>query len=59
MLNLSDIIVYIWLLPVVALIVFPLGMLSVWLVGKPLWDLSFKRAGTVSHVGSLSSRAAK
>lgn len=57
--NLSDFIVYIWLLPVVALIVLPLCMLAVWLVGKPFGHSGLKRAGIVSPVNPLSSRVVK
>jgi len=56
---LSDIIVYIWLLPVVAQIILPLVMLIFWLAGRPLYHLFVKQDGDVSSVAHLSNEAAK
>ena len=55
---LPDIIVYIWLLPVVAQIILPLGMLVAWLVGRPVYRLIAKPAGDVSSVAGLSKKSA-
>lgn len=45
---LSDNIVYIWLLPVVAQIILPLGMLVGWLAAKPIRQLISRPAPVAS-----------
>jgi len=39
MMNISEIIVYIWLIPVVIQIILPLGMFLSWLVFKPFAEI--------------------
>jgi len=48
--NISDYIVYVWLLPVVAQIILPLGILAAWLVMKPFVLIFRKEATTVSNI---------
>lgn len=47
---LQEAIVYVWLVPVVAQIVFPLAMLILWLVGKILENLFGKERNVVESV---------
>lgn len=56
---LTDTIVYIWLLPVVAQIILPLGMLLVWLASKPIRQLILGQTGDTSPAAPLSRAAVK
>jgi len=48
--NISDYIVYVWLLPVVAQIVLPLCILAAWLIMKPFALIFRKEQTTVSNI---------
>ncbi len=41
--QLSDFIVSLWLLPVVLQIILPLLILVIWLIGKPIYQISAKQ----------------
>lgn len=56
---LPDTIVYIWLLPVVAQIILPLGMLIVWLASRPIRQLLFRQPGDPSPAAPLSRGVAR
>lgn len=56
---LPDTIVYIWLLPVIAQIILPLGMLIVWLVSRPIRQLLFGQTGDTSPAAPLPRGVAK
>lgn len=56
---LPDTIVYIWLLPVVAQIILPLGMLLVWLASKPIRQVILGQTGDTSPAAHLPRAAAK
>ena len=56
---LSNAIVYVWLLPVVAQIILPLGMLAFWLVGRPLYRLMSSPVADSSSAAVLSGAVTK
>ncbi|SHO48308.1 hypothetical protein [Desulfopila aestuarii] len=56
--NISDYIVFVWLLPVLAQIVLPLGILAAWLIMKPFALIFRKEATTVSNI-SLAKETAR
>jgi hypothetical protein len=58
MTTLSDLIVYIWLLPVAAQIILPLCMFLVWLISKPLFQ-QFSRKSESPVLGQLAPEAEK
>ena len=56
---LTDTIAYIWLLPVFAQIILPLGMLLVWLASKPIRQLISRETADTSSAGHLSRESVK
>jgi hypothetical protein len=56
--RLPDFIVYIWLLPVVAQIILPLGLFGAWLAFRPV-SMLMPRQATADSTTALNRGAAK